>query len=398
MPWCNEGYFQRALSLKGPAMSQTASIYADYAATTPCDPRVIATMMAVYEQGWGNPSSRQYPQGRRAADHLEHARGSLSTLLGCRDDELTFTSGATESCNMIIKGVASAHPQQQLIVARSEHPAVMAAARACEQAGIRVHWLTIDRHGLIDVDDLQEALKQPSSLVAVMMVNNQTGVTHDLADLAQRCHRAGTLLMSDITQALVRHSSLRLHEWGVDFAACSAHKCYGPQGCGAVYMRRGLGLPALIDGGGQERGRRSGTEAVAQIAGFGRAAQLQICEGRQRLERLQQLTHAFSHGLQDRAPWIQQFGHLSHRAPGIFLLGGPQAPQQWLRRLTRIACSPGSSCASGTHEPSHVLQAMGVPNNQALNAIRISLSHLTEDTEIEQLIELLAHSERPQTG
>lgn len=375
-----------------------ATIYADYAATTPCDPRVVETMMEVYRLGWGNPSSRHYPHGRRAAASLEHARGHLSTLLGCREDELIFTSGATEACNMIIKGVASAEPHRQLVIAESEHPAVLEAGRACAQAGVPVHWLRVDNHGQICSDDLGHALSRPTSLVAVMLVNNQTGVIHDIAALAQRCHAAQARCMSDITQALARHPGLQLSAWGVDFAACSAHKCYGPQGCGVVYQRRGLGLPALIDGGGQERGRRSGTEAVAQIAGFGKAAELQVDEGQERLQRLQDCSRRLTQALYALLPHITRYGGNSDRAPGIFLLGGPHAPRQWIRALGRVACSPGSSCASGSQQPSHVLQAMGISASEATNTIRLSLSHITSDAELDTLISLLIESCAAYTG
>lgn len=372
-------------------MTQSPIIYADYAATTPCDEVVIEHMREIMRDHWGNPSSTHYDHGRRARALIDTARQSVAQLLGARNDELIFTSGATESCNLALKAIASSQPQRQIIVARTEHPAVTKTAETIAAAGVAVHWLDIEPSGQVSLDALRQALTKPTSAVALMLVNHQTGViVSDPQGTASIIHGAQALWFSDLTQAIGRLSDCSCSELGIDVAACSSHKIYGPMGCGALYARRGLYLAPLIDGGGQEDGRRSGTENVPAIAGFGLAAKLQSSQQSQRHQRLAQLTQLAEEQLRASIPAVHIYGKQSPRAPGIIMCGAPHSASGWLRRLHGVAVSPGSSCASQNPEPSSVLTAMGVAADQSRNALRISLSHRQSEEEITTIMRLVA--------
>lgn len=349
-------------------------IYADYAATTPCDSRVLKRMAEVMTSGWGNPSNLQSSYGRRAKRHIDEARLRVSQLLGATEDEILFTSGATEACNMAIKGIAAANPARQLIIAPTEHPAVIESAKIVERAGIAVHWLKVDQDGVIIWKDLEKALEKPSSAIAAMLVNNQTGLIMPQQELRDHCRQHNVLWISDITQALPR-MHLNVHELGIDIAMCSAHKLYGPQGVGALFVKRGLHIQPFMDGGGQESQRRSGTENVAGIVGFGEAATLQRLEENQRLQKLKQLSTFLEHEISSLDSSRVIFSEDQDRAPGITYVAFPDAAPQIIRRIQGIMVSPGSSCASMHASPSEALLAMGVTKSMAANAVRISISH-----------------------
>ncbi|TVR44622.1 MAG: cysteine desulfurase [Planctomycetota bacterium] len=366
--------------------SSALPIYADYAATTPCDPRVLAHMMTVMQEHWGNPSSTHYLHGRRAQRQLELARAQVAALFKAREDEIAFTSGATEACNWALKAVASSRPDQQILALASEHPAITACLEVIAQAGIPVQSLPILPCGRYDRAALKAALAQPTSLVAAMLVNHQTGVMQDLAAMSELAHAQGALVLSDLTQAIPRLGPCAVADLGIDLAVCSGHKLYGPPGCGALYRRRGLHLQPLIHGGGQESGMRSGTENMPAIAGFGLAAELHLSESHQRLTVLQKRSVLLEGTLQQQLPAAVIYGQAAQRAPGITMCGLVGEKSGWLQRIHQVALSPGSSCASRQAKPSSVLIAMGVSESDAANALRVSLSHLTTEDEVQGII------------
>jgi cysteine desulfurase len=369
------------------------AIYADYAATTPCDPRVVQRMAQVMTDSWGNSSSLENSHGRRAKHIIDEARAEIAGFIDAYEDEIIFTSGASESCNMAIKSVAVANPQRQLIVSPTEHPAVIESARAVEQVGIPVHWLRVDANGVIDWQDLAQALQRPSSAVAAMLVNNQTGLVMPAESLRQYCQEAGALWICDITQALPR-MMVQIHQLGIDIAMCSAHKLYGPQGSGALYLRRGLHLQPLVHGGGQEASRRSGTENVAGIGGFAEAVKLHRAEASERFKYLAKLTSLLENSLRAALPNLCIFSDGAQRAAGMTYLATPDSDPEIIRRLNGIIVSPGSSCANLQTKPSAALMAMGVKASLAANALRISLSHLNTEVEIARIVDTIVGAQK----
>lgn len=349
-------------------------LYADHAATTPCDPAVAELVMKVLVDDWGNPSSRQYALGRSARGRVDTAREQLAAALGAHHaDEVVFTSGATEACNLAVSGVMARSLRQRprLVVLATEHPAVLASGRACAAAGADLVIVPVDQEGRVDPAALAAAIDDRTALVCCMLVNNESGVVQDVAAAAALAHAHGALLFCDATQALGR-MPLDVTGLGCDLLACTAHKAYGAKGAGALWLRRGLGPEPLLHGGGQERNLRAGTENVPAIAGFGLAAQL----SRERLAdtaaHLSALTASLESRLRAADPGIVIHGAGAPRVPGTTFFTRPGLPRGLLAQLDGIAASAGSSCASGSGKSSHVLAAMGVPAEQAAGAVRIS--------------------------
>lgn len=356
-------------------------IYADHAATTPCLPEVADLLRRVLVEDFGNPSSRNHPLGRAARGRIDAARAQVAAALGARDEELVFTSGATESCNLAVIGVIQRllATRPKLVVIATEHPAVLESARACAAAGAELVVVDVDAEGRPDPAQLAAAIDQRTALVAAMLVNNETGVVHDLPGIAELAHRHGALLLCDATQGLGR-LPLAVDELGCDLLACTAHKAYGPKGNGVLWLRRGLFVSPLIHGGGQERGIRPGTENVAGIAGFGLACELVTADLTATAARLERLQATLEQRLAAALPGLVVHGAGTRRAPGTSFVSLPDLPRGWLAQLSAIGVSGGSSCATG--EPSHSLAAMGVPRAQASNAIRVSLGRDNTEAEV----------------
>lgn len=374
-------------------MSTEGQIYVDHCATTPPLPAVVETMAEVLRHDWGNPSSTNHLIGRRARARVDTARAAVAGLFAARPDEITFTSGATEACNLAILGVAQRllRRRRRLVTVATEHPAVLGPARAWEAAGGETVILPVDGEGRLDSDRLAEVLRTPTALVAVMLVNNQTGVVQDLTTICERAHRQGALVFSDCTQAPGR-MALDASRLGLDLAACSAHKLGGPAGVGALFKRRGLGLEPLIHGGGQEQGLRPGTEAVAAIAGFGVAAVHLAASADRHRTHLAACTAAFEAALKQRLATVRCHGAGTQRAPGISIVTLPGLVGSWLRRVPEIAASAGSACATGLRTPSPVLTAMGVTDRDAANAVRIGFGRDNTVAEAERVAGLLAEA------
>jgi cysteine desulfurase len=360
-------------------------IYADYNATTPCLPEVVEAMRAALAEP-GNPSSRHHAPGRRAAAALDQARGSVAALIGAEPEQIVFTSGATEACNLAILGVAERllAQRRRFVFSATEHPAVLEPHRRLRAAKAEVVKVGVDHQGRLDLGALEFAIDESTALVSVMLVNNETGVIHDVADASDAAHAVGALLLCDATQAAGR-LPIDVTTLKADFVALSAHKLYGPQGVGALWIRRGLSLEPQILGGGQERGIRSGTHNLPGIVGFGVAAELARRDLAARRAHLGTLTSRLEAALKSALPGLVIQGAATLRAAGTSFVTLPGLPRGWLAQLAEVAASSGSSCASGTGEPSHVLQEMGMSDADAANSVRISLGVPTTAADVDAI-------------
>ena len=367
-------------------------IYLDYNATTPVDPQVLDKMLPWFYEHPGNAASRSHPYGWRAEEAVSTARKQVAALLEVEDKEIVFTSGATEAINLAIKGVYEAYQRKgkHIITVETEHKAVLDTCEHLERLGAAVSYLPVDKNGLIDPDQLAQSIRPDTVLVAVMWANNETGVLQDMAAIGRICAEKDVLLLSDATQAV---GKIPVHPkaLGIHLLACSAHKFYGPKGAGALYVSRReprVKLTAQMDGGGHERGMRSGTLNVPGIVGMGAAAQLagELMAGE--YERLKGLRNRLEQGLLHdlEAAWVNGAGapRLAHTANVTFRFVESEALINTFNQ--NIALSSGSACTSASLEPSHVLSAMGLSDDQAHSSLRFSLGRFTQPEEIETAI------------
>lgn len=366
-------------------------IYLDHAATTPIDRAVLEAMWPYLTQQFGNPSSR-YPLAEQARAALEWARGSVAQHIGARPSELVWTSGGSESDNLAVKGVALASRERgnHIVTTQIEHHAVLRSCAYLEQYhGFRVTYLPVDADGIVELAALERALDRQTVLVSVMLANNEVGTIQPLAEIARLTRRLGVPLHSDAVQAAPA-MPLNVDTLGVDLLTLSAHKCYGPKGVGALYVRRGTPLEAQLHGGYQERERRAGTENVAGIVGM--AAALQLVRGHDQAATAA-LRDRLIAGILERAPDALLTGHPTMRLAGnaSFCFGGIAGETVLLGLADRnIACSSGSACAAGQTEPSHVLRAMGVADELAHTAVRFSLGAATSAAQIDYVVDSVA--------
>lgn len=369
-------------------------IYLDYAATTPLDPRVLEAMMPFLTGMSGNASSI-HQVGRAALQALDDAREQVALVLGCQPKEIVFTSGGSESINLAIKGVAMALRAQgktHLISSTIEHHAVLHALDyLVEYEGFTVTLLPVDRNGRVQPADLSAAIRPETALVSVMYANNETGVIQPITELAAICRERGVIFHTDAVQA-PGQLPLDVHALGVDLLSLTAHKFYGPQGVGILYLRRGTPLVPQINGGAQERRRRAGTENIAGIVGLAKA--LSIAEGERttHANRLRALSECLIDGVLTHIPQSWLNGDRQARLPGIVNIGFACIETESLLLLLDqrgICASSGSACTSGSLEPSHVLLAMGLSPDEANGSIRFSLGRQTTDEQIDTLLDLL---------
>jgi cysteine desulfurase len=365
-------------------------IYADANATTPCLPEVIAAVAAALARP-GNPSARNHAPGRIALAALDTARAEVAALVAAASEEIVFTSGATEACNLAILGAGERllAVRPRFVTVATEHHAVLEPHRRLAAAGADVRLIAVDGQGRVDRDALSAAIDGRTALVSVMLVNNETGVVQDVAAIARQAHERGALVLCDATQAVPR-MPVAVAALEVDFLALSAHKLYGPQGVGALWLRRGLAIEPQIHGGGQERGLRSGTHNLPGIAGFGVASRAARTDLAERAARAARLGARLEAGVRARIPGVVIQGSEAPRAPGTTMLTVPGLARGWLAQLTDVAASGGSSCASGTGKPSHVLAAMGVAESDAGNSIRISLGIDNSEDDVDRIVAALA--------
>lgn len=366
-------------------------LYLDYQATTPLDSRVLAAMMPYLTEKFGNPHSTNHSFGWEAEAGIEIARGQIGALIGAESEEIIFTSGATESNNMALKGMAYGlgPDKNHLITAATEHSCVLESMRALERSGFSVTTLPVDGQGLIDLEELEHALTDKTALVSIMAVNNEIGVMQDLAAIGSLCKARGVLFHCDAAQA-VGKIPLDMKALNIDLLSISSHKIYGPKGIGALYVRHGLAdkMLSLFDGGGQEKGLRSGTLAPALCVGLGQACALASKEMDQNYAHISTLYDHLKERLFSALEGIRLNGSESKRFKGnLNICFSGTKGSLLIRELRDIALSTGSACSTTKAGPSHVLQALGLDKAQMENSIRLGIGRLTSKQEIDYAAE-----------
>ena len=364
-------------------------VYADNAATTPVLPEVIAEMKPYFEECWGNPSSI-YRKGIEAKRAISDARSRIASHLGCTEKELFFTSCGSESDNWAIKGAVLSTGKKHIITTKIEHPAVLRTCEMLEKfGGCRVTYLDVDKYGVVRLDQLESALDDDTAVVAIMAANNEIGTLQPIAEAAKLAHAHKALMFTDAVQAMGA-IPLNVQELGVDMLAFSGHKIGAPKGIGGLYIKRGVRIQRFLDGGGQESGRRGGTENVPYIMGLAKAVDIayanlednkRIAGMRDRLiAELTKIPHCFLNG------------HPENRLPGNLNISFKYIEGEsmlLLLDMNGICVSTGSACSSASLEPSHVLLACGVPVEDAHGSLRISLSHANTDEDVDYILEKL---------
>ena len=365
-------------------------IYLDYQATTPIDPKVWEAMVPFLKDEFGNPHSTNHAYGWEASDAVKAARAQAADLINADDDEIVFTSGATESCNLALRGVARASDgnRNRIITVITEHPAVLETVKDLGQSGYESVILPVGSDGLLDPAALERELDERTLLVSVMAVNNEIGVLQPLARISGLCQAAGALFHTDATQAAGR-MGIDVDAWAVDLLSLSSHKVYGPKGVGTLFVRSGVGIKPITTGGGQERGLRPGTVPTPLVVGFGEACHLARRQGDLDRQRMHEHTKHLEDGLRKTWPDLCVFGHREQRVAGNLNVGfsGFAADNIIHIVASKIAVSTGSACASATAEPSRVLLALGLDPEIAATGIRISLGRFTTGQHVEAAIE-----------
>ena len=373
----------------------SAPVYLDYQATTPVDRRVLDEMLPWFSEKFGNPGSVTHAYGREAEAAVERARGAVAALIGAEAREIVFTSGATESNNLAIKGAAHFHRElgkDRVVTVATEHKCVLESARALEREGFGVTVLPVDAQGLVDMDALRAAIDERTAVVSVMAANNEIGVLQPVAEIGALCRDKGVLFHTDAAQA-VGKVPVDVDAMKIDLLSISGHKIYGPKGIGALYVRRRprARLAPLFDGGGQERGVRSGTLPTPLCVGLGAAARIAAAEMAVEAERLLGLRRRFLAGIRARLPEVRLNGDAEQRLPGNLNLSFPGVPALALMEACPgLALSTGSACTAAEVEPSYVLRALGLPDDLAQATLRVGLGRYTTDLEVDFAVEGLA--------
>jgi len=366
-------------------------IYLDYAATTPTHPEVVAAMLPYFTESFGNASSI-HSYGQEAKQALEEARGKVASLIGASSEEIVFTSGGTEADNCAIKGVAYAneHRGNHIITSAIEHHAVIESAEFMETRGVEVTCLPADKYGLVDPDDVRKAITSKTILITIMQANNEVGTIEPIAEIGKIAREAGVYFHTDAVQAVGR-IPVDVNELGVDLLSSSAHKLYGPNGVGILYIRKGTKLVPFMHGGEQEGGWRAGTHNIPGIVGFGKAAELAQQEMAGEAERLTVLRDHLINGLLERIEHTHLNGHPTQRLPNNANVSFEFVEGESVLLnldLEGISASTGSACSSLSIEPSHILLALGVPPEQAHGSMRFSLGKWTSEEDIDRVLEV----------
>jgi len=378
------------LSLQTPT---AATIYLDHAATTPVRPEVVESMLPMLTETFGNPSS-VHRVGRRAHEALENARASVAHALGASPREIHFTSGGTESNNLAVKGVPRAHCRKgkHLLCSPIEHHAVLNVMGALEKEGFEVTCLPVDRHGVVDLDALEKAIRPDTTLLSLMLANNETGTLLPIAEAAAIARRHGVLVHTDAVQA-VGKAPVDVDALGVDLLSVSGHKFHGPKGAGVLYVRSGTRLQPILHGGHHERGKRPGTENVAAAVGLAKAITLAAEELPQTAARMAALRDRLEQGIRRRIDEVHIHGHPRERLPHILNVSFARIDGESMVLMLDsrgIAVSSGAACSNASLEASHVLRAMGVEHAVAQGSVRFSLGRGTTETEIDRVVDVLA--------
>ena len=391
-----------------PRRPNTMPIYLDNQSSTRVDPRVLEAMLPYFTEQFGNPASTSHAYGRIAAEAIEVARGEVAALIHADPREIVFTSGATESNNLAIKGAAHfarAHPQsgrsrEHIVTLTTEHKCVLESCLQLEREGFRVTWLPVEPNGLVSFAALEAALTESTLLVSVMAAHNEIGVIQPLAEIGALCRAKGVLFHSDAAQAFGK-IPLDVEAMKIDLLSISGHKIYGPKGVGALYVRRRprVRMLSLIDGGGQERGLRSGTLPTPLCVGIGRAAAIASGEMEDEAVRLRRLRDRLWADLDRRVPGLRLNGDAEHRLPGSLNFGFPGiAALRLIEACPEIAISTGSACTSASVEPSYVLRALGLSEAEANSGVRIGLGRFTTAAEVDFAIDALSAAASRLTG
>jgi cysteine desulfurase len=375
-------------------------IYMDNHATTPLDPRVLEAMLPYFNERFGNAASRNHSFGWEAEKAVETAREQIANLIGATAKEIIFTSGATESDNLAIKGIAEMYRERgnHIITQTTEHKAVLDTCNRLEKHGYRITYLPAKSDGIIDLEDLKRAIDDKTILVTIMAANNEIGVLQPVAEIGKLCHEKGVLFHTDAVQ-IIGKAPFNVISDNVDAASISAHKIYGPKGVGALYVRRRnprVQIAAQIDGGGHERGMRSGTLNVPGIVGLGKACEIAMQEMETEAARLRGLRDRLKQKLEAELDYVHVNGSMEHRLPGnlnmsfVYVEG-----ESLLMGINDVAVSSGSACTSATLEPSYVLKALGLGDDVAHSSIRFGLGRFNTEAEVDyvaaKVVEVVKH-------
>lgn len=367
---------------------QNQMVYLDNNATTPVDPRALEVMLPYFYEHPGNAASRTHAFGWQAEEAVKKARRQLAALLSADAKEIAFTSGATEAINLAIKGFYENYQSRgrHIITLQTEHKAVLDTCKHLEKLGAEVSYLSVKPDGLLDLEHLKQHIRPDTIMVAVMWANNETGTIQPMSAIGQICDEAGVFLFSDATQA-VGKIPVNPREAGVHMLACSAHKFYGPKGVGALYVSHKNPIVKLVaqqDGGGHERGRRSGTLNVPGIVGLGAAAELAMKE-QEEASRLAQWRDTLEKRLLEALPLTEINGSTTHRLPQVtnIRFEGVDAEQLLMVFNQQLAVSSGSACTSASLDPSHVLKALGLTDDEAQSSLRISFGRFNEEKDVD---------------
>ncbi len=372
-------------------------IYLDHNATTPCDPRVVDAMIPYFTQSFGNAASRNHPFGWQAEEAVDYAREQVAKLIGADPKEIIFTSGATEADNLAIKGVYEMYAQKgnHIITCNIEHKAVLDTCKHLEKLGAEVTYLKVKENGLVDLQELEAAMRPTTILVSLMYANNEIGVIQPMKEISAIARNHGALVFSDATQA-VGKVPVDVNADGIDLLAMTAHKMYGPKGVGALYVRRKkprVKVTAQIDGGGHERGMRSGTLNVPGIVGFGKACELCMNEMAEDAARLGKLRDKLENALLELEEAYVN-GSREHRLPHVTNISFKYVEGEGLLMgfNKEIALSSGSACTSASLEPSYVLKALGLGDDLAHSSLRFGLGRYTTEEQIDYTIEQITRT------
>jgi cysteine desulfurase len=372
-------------------------VYLDHNATTPCDPRVVEAMIPYFTQNFGNAASRNHPFGWQAEEAVDYAREQVAKLIGADPKEIIFTSGATEGDNLAIKGVFEMYASKgnHIITCNIEHKAVLDTCKHIEKEGGEVTYLKVKPNGLIDLAELEAAIKPTTILIAIMYANNEIGTVNPMKEISAIARKHGVLLFSDAVQA-VGKIPVDVNKDGIDLLAFTAHKMYGPKGVGALYVRRKnprVKVTAQMDGGGHERGMRSGTLNVPGIVGFGKACELAMNEMQQDAERLSKLRDKLENALLSIEEAYLN-GDKEYRLPHVSNISFKHVEGEGLLMgfNKNIALSSGSACTSASLEPSYVLKALGLGDDLAHSSLRFGLGRFTTEEQIDYTIEQVTNT------
>lgn len=369
-------------------------VYMDNNATTRTDPRVVDAMLPYFTEKYGNAASRNHPFGWAAEEAVETGRAQVAAIIGASAKEIIFTSGATESNNLAIKGVAAMYKKRgnHIVTQATEHKAVLDTCKRLERDGFQVTYLPVDKYGQVSAEQVRAALTDKTVLVSIMAANNEIGTLHPIRDIGKLCKEKGVLFHTDAVQA-VGKIPLDVEDMGIDLLSLTAHKIYGPKGIGALYVRKKdprVRLEPQIDGGGHERGMRSGTLPVPLIVGLGTACEIARNEMPEEVKRTFALRERLRAGIMDKLPQSYLNGHPTERLPGSANISFAYVEGEGLMMgIKDVAVSSGSACTSASLEPSYVLRALGVGDELAHSSIRFGIGRFNTEAEVDFVVDLV---------